>query len=78
MTFADLAAPVDVYADWIDACDSVATDPHAAITTATVSSLPSTQRKRAGLAPDEQMTAEDEQFIVDDEGDAEAEYADED
>ena len=32
---------------------------------------------RAGLAPGETMTAEDEGFVVDDEGDAEAEYAEE-
>lgn len=71
----DLAAPVDVYADWIDACDSVANDPHATITTATISSIPASQKSRAGLAPGEHMTAEDEGFIVEDEVDAEADYA---
>ena len=75
----DLTQPVDVYSDWIDACDSVAKDQ----ATASVPAAPSIQRRpanpsaRAGLAPGEKYTDEDAGFIDDDDDDAEAEYADE-
>ena len=76
---ADLTQPVDVYSDWIDACDAVAKDQ----ATASVPSAPSFRQRqpvtsaRAGLAPGEKYTQEDDGFIDDDDEDAEAEYADE-
>ncbi|KAK3716854.1 hypothetical protein LTR37_006204 [Vermiconidia calcicola] len=75
----DLTQPVDVYSDWIDACDAVAADQ---ATVATPRAPPSRPRQpntsaRAGLAPGEKYTAEDDGFIDDDDADAEAEYADE-
>jgi transcription elongation factor Elf1 len=73
-----LMAPVDVYYEWIDACEAIAKDQAAANP---VDSNPAARRAvpsagaRAGLAPGEKMTDEDANFI-DDEGveDAEAEY----
>ena len=72
---------MDVYSEWIDACDTVAEKE--AIAARTVAPLSFQQRKasasaRTGLAPGEKYTAEDEGFIDDaDDVDAEAEYADE-
>ncbi|KAK5167559.1 AAA ATPase Elf1 [Saxophila tyrrhenica] len=75
-----LTQPVDVYSDWIDACDAVAKDQ----TPAARPAMPPAARQRvantsarAGLAPGEKYTEEDEGFIVDDERDDEAEFADE-
>jgi transcription elongation factor Elf1 len=77
----DLTQAVDVYADWIDACDAVAKSNEA---TTTAPALSQRQRQasynassRAGLAPGEKYTEEDAGFIDDDEVDAEADYADE-
>lgn len=71
----DLSDPVDVYADWIDACESVAKDTSAARGPAPPSSLRQSQpQSRAGLAPGEKYTAEDDGFIDDE--DAEADFAD--
>jgi transcription elongation factor Elf1 len=77
----DLTQAVDVYADWIDACDAVAKSNEAT----TTASAPSQRQRqasynassRAGLAPGEKYTEEDAGFIDDDEVDAEADYADE-
>ncbi|KAK3717228.1 hypothetical protein LTR37_005937 [Vermiconidia calcicola] len=75
-----LTQPVDVYSDWIDACDAVAADQ---ATVATPRAPPSSRPRqpnasaRTGLAPGEKYTAEDDGFIDDDDADAEAEYADE-
>lgn len=76
----DLSQPVDVYSDWIDACDAVAKD-----TAATGANVPPPVRQtnpqassRAGLAPGEKYTEEDDGFIDDDDADAEADFADED
>ncbi|KAF2474361.1 Elf1-domain-containing protein [Lindgomyces ingoldianus] len=68
-----LSAPVDVYADWIDACDAVAKEASGG---ATGKSL-----NRAGALPRRNAAAEEgegqgDDFIVDDELDAEGEYAD--
>lgn len=75
-----LSAPIDVYADWVDACEAVATD-----TAGTSSAAPASYRQsqpqpssRAGLAPGEKYTDEDAGFIDDDDADGEAAYADED
>ena len=70
---------MDVYSDWIDACDAVAKDQ----ATASVPAAPSFRQRlatasaRAGLAPGEKYTEEDANFLDDDDEDAEAEYADE-
>ncbi|KJY02223.1 transcription elongation factor like protein [Zymoseptoria brevis] len=75
-----LSVPVDVYSDWIDACDAVAKE-----TSDTRGPAPpsSSMRQpqphpsaRAGLAPGEKYTAEDEGFIDDDDADPEADFAD--
>ncbi|KAM0705039.1 hypothetical protein Q7P35_007826 [Cladosporium inversicolor] len=63
-----LTQPVDVYFDWIDACDAVAQEQNPQ----PASSQPAMPRvnqpkSRAGLAPGEKVTAEDDGFI-DDEG----------
>ena len=70
---------MDVYSDWIDACDSVAKDQAAAVPAAppSIRQRQASASARIGLAPGEKFTAEDEGFIVDDEVDAEAEYDDE-
>jgi len=75
-----LAQPVDIYFEWIDACEDVAKDQAAATAPAPARSAhgqASASRSRAGLAPGEKVTEEDERFIDDDGVDAEAEYADE-
>lgn len=74
-----LTQPIDVYYEWIDACDTVAKEEAGAVTTAVPSVRPSQPgaSARAGLAPGEKYTDEDAGFIDDDDADAEAEYADE-
>jgi transcription elongation factor Elf1 len=72
----DLTQPVDVYSDWIDACDAVAKDTAATATPA----MPPAARQRLGNtssrdAAGDKYTTEDG-FIEDDEEDAEAEFAD--
>lgn len=62
----DLSAPVDVYADWVDACDAVAKE--AAAGAAIERSV-----NRTGALP----KSAEEDFIVQDDLDAEGEYADE-
>ena len=76
--------PVDIYFEWIDACEDVAKDqaaaaaPAPAATARPTASQPSQREKsRLGMAPGERMTEEDRQFIEDDEADNELEYADE-
>ncbi|KAK6439163.1 Transcription elongation factor 1 [Oleoguttula sp. CCFEE 5521] len=75
-----LRHPVDVYFDWIDACEAVA---QAGTATGTATSRPSqgrglTQsRARGGLAPGEKVTEEDDGFI-DDEGAEVDDFGDED
>ncbi|PNS15423.1 hypothetical protein CAC42_682 [Sphaceloma murrayae] len=72
-----LSAPIDVYSDWIDACDAVAKEAAAG----TARPAPAGGRQGASqaqrAAPGEKRTAEDDGFIEDDEGDVEADYADE-
>ncbi|KAK5107324.1 hypothetical protein LTR62_001379 [Meristemomyces frigidus] len=74
-----LMQPVDVYFEWVDACEEVAKNEASSTTGA--EPAPSTRREftsagsRAGLAPGEKVTEEDRGFI-DDEGaeDAEADF----
>lgn len=74
----DLSAAVDVYADWIDACDAVAKEAAGSTRLA-----PDSDRRKdfnaRNLEPGLSAHAEndDDGFVVDDEADAEGEYADE-
>ncbi|KAK5243839.1 hypothetical protein LTR16_007802, partial [Cryomyces antarcticus] len=76
-----LSAAVDVYSDWVDACDAVAKD--AADTTG--KTAPNTYRdvdvssrhRTVAAGEDEVPTAEDNGFIDDDDADTEADYLDE-
>lgn len=74
----DLSAPIDVYSDWVDACDAVAkqsADNTSQPRRDTYSGTASQSRSQAqGAAAN---TAADDGFIDDDELDAEADYADE-
>jgi transcription elongation factor Elf1 len=71
----DLSSAVDVYSDWIDACDSVAKE-----TTSGPAAPPSYRQpqpaasSRAGLAHGEKYNDEDAGFIDDDGMDEEADY----
>ncbi|KAI5365244.1 Putative transcription elongation factor 1 [Septoria linicola] len=70
-----LSSAVDVYSDWIDACEAVAKKETA--TDGPPSSMRQSQTvgaSRAGLAPGERMTDEDAGFIDDDDADAEEDY----
>lgn len=71
-----LSQAVDVYSDWIDACDSVAKDAAESTTKAHPDTLrgtgASTRAQHGGAA-----AAEDDGFIEDDDADAEADYAEE-
>lgn len=75
----DLTQPVDVYADWIDACESVdkKDEPTSSVPHPSYRQRQASASARAGLAPGEKYTEEDAGFIDDDDVDAEAEYADE-
>lgn len=77
----DLTQPIDVHYDWIDACDAVAKDQASAGEDLPLPAARPRQANggpRAGLAPGEKYTAEDDGFIDDDEDDAEAEFLGED
>jgi transcription elongation factor Elf1 len=63
----DLSAPVDVYADWVDACDAVAKEAAAANT---ASQRPANRGSRSRV--DEDV----DDFIVQDDGDAEGDFDD--
>lgn len=72
---------MDVYSDWIDACDAVAKDEATASTFEAPHSVRPRQAEpsaRMGLAPGEKLTEEDRGFIDDEDDDVEADYADED
>lgn len=69
-----LSAPVDVYFDWIDACDEVAKDQ---ASTTVSRGLPAFARPVASQPQGEKYSEEDG-FVVNDEPDAEAAYDDED
>lgn len=83
----DLSLPVDVYFDWIDACDAIAKQE--AASTSTTARMPTAGQQRilagasqrsgvASAAAGEKYTDENEDgFIDDDDVDAEADYADE-
>jgi len=80
--FIALSQPIDVYSDWIDACDEVAkvTAANAPPPAAPAAARPAATSAgaRAGLAPDtERYDDEGDGFIDDDDAEAEAEYADE-
>jgi transcription elongation factor Elf1 len=82
LTITDLSAPVDVYAEWIDACDALAHDTAAAAAPPASSQhlqsrLPTQSAGRAGLAPGEKYDTGDG-FIDDDDADGEADYNDDD
>lgn len=64
----DLSQAVDVYSDWIDACDAVAKEAASGMSRA-----PPAGAHRGAL--DDEPTIEDDGFIEDDEGDGEAAYA---
>ncbi|KAF2184685.1 Elf1-domain-containing protein [Zopfia rhizophila CBS 207.26] len=68
-----LSAPVDVYADWIDACDAVAKEAAGGATEKSSYRPGAASRPAAAAAGDESLG---DDFIVDDEQDAEGEYAD--
>jgi transcription elongation factor Elf1 len=61
----DLSAPVDVYADWIDACDAVAKEAAAGRST-------ERSTNRTGALP--KPVDDDDGFIENDDLDAEGEY----
>lgn len=72
-----LSAPIDVYSDWVDACDAVAQD--AALSTSKSSGAAyggrdASSRSKNGRGAG--ASAGDD-FIEDDDVDAEADYADE-
>ena len=73
--------PVDIYFEWIDACEDVAKEQAAAAQppppSARAAQPSQREKSRLGMAPGERMTEEDRQFIEDDEADVEQEYADE-
>ncbi|RMZ02920.1 hypothetical protein D0862_05845 [Hortaea werneckii] len=75
-----LMQPVDIYFEWIDACEDVAKEQAAAAQppppSARATQPSQREKSRLGMAPGERMTEEDRQFIEDDEADAEQEYAD--
>lgn len=64
-----LSAPVDVYADWIDACDAVAKE------AAKGNAATERSTNRTGALP-KMSNDDDDGFIENDELDAEGEYAD--
>ncbi|KAF1850994.1 Elf1-domain-containing protein [Cucurbitaria berberidis CBS 394.84] len=65
-----LSAPVDVYADWIDACDAVAKE------AAKGNAATERSADRRGGMPRGPADPEDDGFIEHDDLDAEGEYAD--
>jgi transcription elongation factor Elf1 len=75
----DLSAPIDVYSDWVDACDSVAkaaaenTSQPRRDTYSGTASQSRSQADRGGAA----NASVDDGFIDDDDLDAEADYGDE-
>ncbi|KAF1998865.1 Elf1-domain-containing protein [Amniculicola lignicola CBS 123094] len=69
-----LSAPVDVYADWVDACDAVAKDSEPTVNP--MARGGPTKAVAAGGSDDEGGLGDD--FIVDDEVDAEGDFADDD
>lgn len=75
-----LSAPIDVYSDWIDACDAVAKEAAGAASGGRTGGGSAAARRPAARNEEED---EDEDgklegdFIEEDEGDGEAEYGDE-
>ncbi|KAK5125440.1 hypothetical protein LTR85_000549 [Meristemomyces frigidus] len=75
-----LAQPIDIYYEWIDACEEVAKAQAAAAPASAPASAyraPPASSARAGMASQaDKYTAEDDGFIDDDDADADAEFAD--
>ncbi|KAF2742237.1 Elf1-domain-containing protein [Sporormia fimetaria CBS 119925] len=71
----NLSAGVDVYADWIDACDAVAKEQEQATAARRPSGKPRAPPSASQAAHDDGLG---DDFIVDDELDAEGEFADDD
>lgn len=75
----DLTQPIDVYSDWVDACEDVSKD------RGNAGGLPPPSQRqhhanasaRAGLAPGEKYTDEDAGFIDDDGVDPDEEFGEE-
>lgn len=74
-TASDLSAPVDVYSEWIDACDAVAKD--AAGATRMTGAPPMQKLDKIRQDGHEGSTGEMDDFIEVDEADAEGEFAEE-
>ena len=76
--FADLSAPVDVYSDWVDACDAVAKEAAAGSTrpATNTSRQPGLQSRKSLAAAEEEEGYEDDGdgFVENDEVDGEAAY----
>jgi transcription elongation factor Elf1 len=80
MSSLDLSAPVDVYSDWIDACDAVAKETGSssnAPPTSSVRMMPQSQPSAHGEGPGgEDEYEKDDGFIDDEDADPEADFAD--
>lgn len=76
LSFPDLTQAVDVYADWIDACDAVAKETAGAAGARPVQPHPLSSSSRA--IPEEKGTEEDDGFIDDADADPEEDFADDD
>ena len=70
----DLSAAVDVYAEWIDACDAVADK---AAENANYRTIPAGERPARAQGAGDPL-AEGDGFIVDDEAEGEADFIDDD
>lgn len=77
----DLSQPIDVYSEWIDACDAVAKDNPgsggASIAPATRQPQVAAASKGGAVASNDKYDTEDG-FVEDDEADAEADFVDDD
>ncbi|KAI5249773.1 hypothetical protein E4T47_00988 [Aureobasidium subglaciale] len=73
---ADLSAPIDVYSDWVDACDSVAKQAAQSTSQSRRDSYSGTA-SQSNLQGSRNAAPADDGFIDDDELDAEADYAEE-
>ena len=77
----DLTQPLDIYSDWVDACEEVAKTEAAASAPTQPNSAyrrppPPASRPGEGIVPGDKYTDEDDGFIDDEDADGEAEFAD--